>query len=231
MRFTRLCFPALIVAAIVVHGAPPAFASTGALWHMDEAAGTGTMADSVGSNTGTWQNITAGVAGDPGISGSTAYQFNGTSSRVIVAAPASSLDPGATSFKYTAHVKFSVRPPSGDYDIIRKGSPSNTGGFYKMELITTHSGTQTQAHCSMLGSQGKSGHFIAGPDLADGKWHTITCAKTDTGVTLTVDGTQVGSVTATIGSIGNSKKLTLGSNPGGGDWFNGTMDEVSVSIG
>jgi hypothetical protein len=66
--------------------------------------------------------------------------------------------------------------------------------------------------------------------LADGKPHTITCAKTSTTISLTVDGrTQTKAVS--LGSISNTAPVTLGYKLGGGDWYRGDMDQVTIQAG
>jgi Concanavalin A-like lectin/glucanases superfamily len=200
-------------------GMPPAAAaSTVAWWHMDEASGR--MRDASGSgNDGTLQNV-ARVS--PGFNGhGRAYRFNGTNSRVIVP-DAPSLDPGARNITVTVHVKTSGSPPPsvGDYDLIRKGS-----GIYKMEIFGTG-----QGFCQF---QGTGGRMIlkAGPNLADGRWHTITCRKTSSHIQLTVDGA-TWSKTGAAGPIASGAPLVLGGKPNGsGDWFRGVMDQVSIAFG
>jgi prepilin-type processing-associated H-X9-DG protein len=56
--------------------------------------------------------------------------------------------------------------------VIRKGLGSSGGGDYKMELL--HSG---KASC-LFGDGGAHGinyEVSSGPNLADGRWHEISC--------------------------------------------------------
>ena len=202
----------------------PAFAATtAALWHMES---TSSMTDSSGhGNNGTTKNITS-VSGTSG----KGYHFNGSSSIVTVAS-SSSLNPGSSNIRFTVHVKFGRVPSQsvGDYDLIRKGLSSTSGGDYKMEIFPNSNRSQAQALCYFRGSSG-SGTLQKGPTLADGKWHTISCYKTASAMQLTVDGTTY-TKSVTIGSITNSAPLTLGAKSTGGDWYWGDMDEVSVQIG
>jgi hypothetical protein len=233
LRLRRAFRPILlsVVAASVLTIGPAARADTKTHdWAMDEPAGTGTMLDD-GSPTqtpGDWENIRAGV---PGVVG-TAYRFNGSSSRVVVDDDAS-LDPGSSAFSTTVHVKFTVVPTAangGDYDLIRKGLGDTNGGYWKMEIYPTSSGTKTVGICQMQGSAGAVQVKDAPYTLNDGVWHTITCAKDDDGVTLTIDRTSYFTA-ANVGSIANSDPLTLGAKIIGGDWYNGNMDDVSLQIG
>lgn len=187
---------------------------------MDESSGS-TMTDSVGSNDGTLTNVALGQEGFL----NSGYGFDGSSS--IAKVPSNSaLNPDSADFSFTVHVKFSALPPS-DYDLLRKGRSSTAGGDYKLEIVLRNSGTTGKASCHFKGSL-TSATKTAGPNLANGIWHTITCSKQASTITLSVDGVNH-SKSASVGSIGNSAALTIGAKSGGGDWYNGLMDEVSLS--
>jgi concanavalin A-like lectin/glucanase superfamily protein len=197
-----------------------------AVWHLDETSGSSAF-DSVGTNTGTIHNVTLGV---PGFAGS-AFRFNGTTSYVDVPSDPT-LNPGTAPIQFTVHVRYTVTPPNTsttDYDILRKGTSSDSAQFYKAEIRPDN-----RAVCRFVGSKTtKSGILIhTGPTLNDGQWHTITCAKTTTSISLTVDG-KTFTKSGTVGSISNTGPLTLGAKPGNSfsDFYNGDLDEVSVSIG
>ena len=216
------------VIGIMLLGAVPAGAAstTVALWHMDEQSGT-TMVDSAGSQTGTLRNVKVGVSGWAG----SAYRFNGRTAYVTVPS-SSALNPGSAPITFTAHVRYTVTPPSGtttDYDVVRKGTSSDSAQFYKLEIRPDN-----RAVCRFVGSKTTTKGLLihTGPVLNDGRWHTLTCTKTDTKITLGVDG-KTYTKQGTVGSISNSGPLTLGAKPGKSysDFYNGDMDEVSVSIG
>ncbi len=214
-RTSRSSMTLALAAVMSLALASPAFAATVGLWHMDESSGN--MIDSSGSgNHGTLQNITRV---SPGYNGSgRAYRFNGSSSRVIVD-NASSLNPGSKTITITAHVKFDSRPPAsvGDYDLVRKGS-----GVYKMEILGSG-----QGYCHFSGSNGRQ-TIKAGPDLSDGRWHTLVCKKTSTGISLSVDGSTF-SRSGNVGSITNPGPLVLGGKPSSSeDRYDGVLDEVRI---
>jgi Concanavalin A-like lectin/glucanases superfamily len=220
----------LMAVAMLASSATSALAATKThVWQMDEPAGTGTMYDT-GAPTqtkGTWKNITAGVPGFVG----TAYRFGGNS-RVTVS-DNSSLDPGSDGFTVTVHVNFTTMPDSnagGDFDLIRKGLGSTSGGYWKVEIYPNSSHTKALGLCQMKGSSNAIKIKGAPSSLNDGRWHTITCTKSNTDVTLTVDGTSY-KRTVTIGSIANSAPVTLGSKSSGDDWYTGDMDAVTYQIG
>ncbi|MCA1695792.1 MAG: LamG domain-containing protein [Actinobacteria bacterium] len=216
--------PYVLLVAIVVFGtgwqAPASAAtSTAALWHMDETTGT-VMQDSSGSsNNGTLHSVDLGQPSSNG----TAYGFNGTSSYVSVP-DNNTLDPGSAPLTITMNVKLNQRPSTGkDYDLIRKGLAGTAGGDYKIEILETG-----KVFCRFKGSVGPV-TLRNGPNLADGAWHTIQCAKSDSSIKLVVDGITYSKV-GTVGSIANASAVIVGAKPGD-DFFNGLLDEVEVVVG
>ena len=204
----------------------PAALQTVSVWHMDEQSGS-TMGDAVGANNG---GLTSVVVGVPGFSGS-AYRFDGRSS--IVSVPSSaSLNPGAADISFTIELQYTVTPPNTsttDYDVIRKGTSSDSAQFYKLEIRPDN-----RAVCRFVGSKtSKTGLLIhTGPTLNDGRWHAVTCTKTSTMIQLVIDG-KTYTKNGVVGSITNSGALTIGAKGGNPitDRYNGVLDEASVSIG
>ena len=212
----------LVVAALLVSAGSALGASPSAIWHMDETSGS-VAKDATGNGyDGAMQNIKRGVTGVS----RTGFEFNGTSSRILVK-DAPGLRAGDKDLVVTLYVSF-TKKPIGDYDLIRKGLSSSTGGDWKIEIMPTSVGAQ--AYCYWKGSIATKSK-TAGPNLADGRYHKITCEKHATTVALVVDGTRYSS-TKTIGRIDNTAQLSIGAKAGsGGDWYKGRMDEVSVTIG
>lgn len=223
-RWTRTAIGVAMVATPVIALAGPAqAATTAALWHMEDPS---VMTDSSGhGNNGKTTGITS-VVGSTG----KGYHFNGKTS-VVNVPDKDSLDPGTATLRISARVRFTVAPSRsvGDYDLIRKGLAGTKGGDWKMEIFPT-SGRPAPAYCLFQDANGKTASVRGAQNLADGTWHTITCAKTSSAVSVTVDG-KTTSVSAKLGSIANSQPLALGQKPGGGDRYLGDMDEVSVQIG
>ena len=186
-----------------------------ALWHMDEPSGS-TMNDSVGGHTGTLHSVSPG---QPGFLGS-AYGFNGSG---YVSVPSSGdLNPGSRNVTIAIHLKTTSRPPPEDWDLIRKGLASDSGE-YKVEYYP-----DGRASC---GFQGTGSHIElkAGPVLSDGQWHSIQCTKTSSAIRLVVDG-QTFSKSGSIGSISNGAAIAIGARPGS-EFFRGSLDEASISVG
>jgi Concanavalin A-like lectin/glucanases superfamily len=223
MRRHWFVIPPVLALALLTLGPVAALAATAAHWGMNEPAGTGTMFDDSGNgNHGTWQDITANGA---------SYQFNGSTSRVVVPDDPS-LDPGFQRFSYYVRFKTSVVPSAavGDYDLLRKGLGSTAGGYFKVEVYPNADHTKGRALCQMQGTTGAA-KLVGSANLANGVWHTIRCAKDSSGLTMFVDGVKVGFKAAAIGSIANSAPLTMGAKSIGGDWYTGRMDQAGVTIG
>jgi hypothetical protein len=209
----------LVVVALAVSAGTALGASPTAFWHMDETSGSVAKDGTGHGYDGTLQKVKLGV---PGVS-KTGFEFNGSSSRILVK-DAPGLRAGDKDIVVTMSVRFTSLP-SGDYDLIRKGLSSSSGGDWKAEILSNG-----KAFCYFKGSKGSISKS-AGPNLADGRYHKITCEKHATTVVLAVDGTRYSS-TKTIGSITNTATLSIGAKAGsGGDWYKGRMDEVSLTIG
>jgi len=192
-------------------------AATGlaALWHMDETSGT-VMHDAVGNHTGTLNSV---QVGQPGYLG-TAFGFGG--SGYVSVPSADDLNPGSATITITIHLNTTSTPASPDWDLIRKGLFTTSGGEYKMEYQPSG-----QASCGFNGSSSYS-ELMAGPALNDGRWHTVQCVKTSSAIKVIVDG-QSFSQSATVGTIANTDSLVIGARPGS-DYFQGSLDEASIQI-
>ena len=198
----------------------PASTSTqAAVWNMDEPVGTTTMVDSSGNgNNGTLVGgVEAGVPGEAG----TAYSFNGTSSYVDVP-NAASLVAGPANINISFWLNTTHLPSSGDYDLVRMGV--YPGQEYKVELEKTN-----QIGCTFHGLSG-SNNATGGANLANGAWHHIVCIKTSSQIQLWIDGVDVKNTAAVIGSVSPTSDVTIGSH-GTFDWYQGTLDDVSIAFG
>jgi hypothetical protein len=207
-----LAFPSTAASATVV-----------AQWNMDNTFGN-TMEDSSGNgNDGTTYNIVTSGGG---------YIFNGTTSKVVVPS-AASLNPGTNAFSITLKIETDT-VPGGDYDLLRKGLGTTSGGDYKIELIRVNG--QARAFCEMKDKAGHKGTVTGTTNLADNKLHTITCTKSSSNLKLQVDSLAVRTKSVSLGSISNTKALTIGvKSPtfkgSGGDWYKGTFRSASISVG
>jgi Concanavalin A-like lectin/glucanases superfamily len=204
-----------VIGATWATAAASASAGVVALWHMDERSGT-SMLDSAGRHTGTLHSVSLGL---PGFLG-TAYGFG---SGYVSVPAASDLNPGGNTLTITIHAKTTQAPSSPDWDLIRKGLYTTSGGEFKMEYQPSG-----QASCGFKGSSGYA-EMTAGPRINDGRWHTVQCVKTSSAIQVVVDGQRT-SKAANIGSIGNSESVIIGARPGS-EYFRGSLDEASIQVG
>jgi concanavalin A-like lectin/glucanase superfamily protein len=193
----------------------PASGAVVALWHMDETSGA-VAHDAVGGHDGSLSGVTLGV---PGVAG-TAFGF---SHGTFTVPSAGALNPGGATLRVTIHVNATATPATPDWDLIRKGLATTAGGEYKVEYQPSG-----QASCGFVGSSG-SNELIAGPALNDGLWHTVTCVRNASGIQLVVDGATFSKAGA-VGSISNTADVTIGTR-GGSEFFQGSLDEASISVG
>ena len=211
----------LAVGLLIATASPASAATLVARWNMDGSGST--TGDSTGrGHTGTLHHV---AVGQPGISGS-GYGFSGKPSYVTV--PSSGdFSPGTGNFKVTLAVRFPAAPSSSvaDFDLLRRGLSSTAGGSYKVEILRSG-----RAFCDYRGSSGEV--TVTGTqNLANNKWHTISCARVGNSVVLTVDGASL-SRSGSIGSITGSTTLYLGAKDSSGtDQYSGLMDTVSITKG
>ena len=180
--------------------------------------------DTVGTNNGTAQNVV--------FDGTSAF-FGGASVNSRITVPYSTtLNPGPQDVSATVEINTTAMPGTGglDFDILRS---SKAGQEYKIELFPKNG--QALALCFFSGALAHK-QITAGPTLNDGKWHTITCTKTASQISLIVDGITVKTAAIQIGTITHKiSPLTLGWKPASGtsgeDFYIGKLRNVSVSIG
>jgi chitodextrinase len=207
----------------------PRAPSTGVVddvWHMNESSGT-TMVDSGSTpHPGVIHTVVLGQPGDPAFTG-TSYGFNGTSSYVDVGNSAD-LDAGDKDVHIALSLNTTTVPANPDYDLFRKGQYPGTE--YKLELQTNG---QFSCEFRTLQTDGTVKGYTIQPaiDLHDGKWHRLTCSKVGGTMTVTVDGAAF--TKSITGSMSNTYHMIIGaySASGGGDYYQGRIDEVSFRIG
>ncbi len=203
--------------------APTAAASSfGGHWALDEVGSPEVAVDSSGNGN---DGAAYYVVGD-----GSGYVFSGTGSKVVVPDSAS-LNPGTTDFSYSVTVITGVPAVHTDYDLMRKGLGTTTGGEFKAEIHNVNG--QARALCLVKDATGVAASIKGTTNLDDGQPHTITCSKTATSITIRVDSLSARTRTpraGAIGSISNTYPLLLGvKTPSGGDDFIGTMTDASVT--
>lgn len=216
--------------AVLGPGTPTAAADSvdAALWLMTETSGT-TMTDSSGNgNDGTTYNVT--------LTGDTGYKFDPVARSKVVVPDAPTLNPGDSAFSYSVQMQSDHVPPSGkDYDLIRKGIGTTTGGSYKLEIVYING--QGRAFCLVKDSLGTTASIKGTTNVTDGQAHTLTCTKTATGVTLQVDALtpRTKTISAGLGPLSNTSALVIGAKTPtvkgtAGDWYNGALLQARISV-
>ena len=227
---------ALVVTSLLVLvplGGTATAATTGfgGHWQLDEKSGTTAHDSSGNANRGTTHHTVGTGSG---------YVFNGVNARVIV--PSSkSLNPGAADFSFGTTL-IMTKPPAivGEtYDVLRKGLSSTRGGDYKLEIKNVKGKAVARCVVKSVRDNGRrvnaSIQGLRKRDLADGKKHTIRCAKSTSSISLKVDSLKLRSKTysAGLGTVSNNRDLALGAKAeatakSGFDWYHGRINDAWV---
>ena len=143
---------------------------------------------------------------------------------LVTVRDAAPLDPGTKNWSVTTRVRFTQR--SGN--IVQKGQ--STGPYFKLDA---HGGGLS---CLFRGTAGSKAVGTGKVDMNDGNWHTITCKRSGSEVSITVDGV-TRRATGPTGSIENGYPLTVGGKSAcngttvGCDYWIGEMDYLRVEVG
>ena len=141
-----------------------------------------------------------------------------------------SLNPGTRQLRYGASVRLSHADLADGANVVQKGY--SVGGMGQFKLQVDH----RLGHPSCVIATGNRRIFRAEPwfDVADGRWHTLTCARVRDRLTLSVDGVERASarIPAAL-SIANPEPLRIGGKglSNGNDQFAGELDNVFITIG
>lgn len=220
MRTLSFAVSAVLAVTPRLHAGTPAYRNVIladnpiAYWEMDEAAGAATAADSAGtSQAGAYQNVITGQASAyPNLG--TCGQFNGTTSRVQIAADSAfNLGTGDFSVEVWAKIPVTARGDvfnyknATDFGIFFNNSGTGSIGGYLNGFLTTYTTTNNQ-------------------------WHHVVITRTGGTARLYVDGVERGSAPA-ASSISANGPIFIGTNHNGAPGytstlqFNGWIDEVA----
>ncbi|MCA2212803.1 LamG-like jellyroll fold domain-containing protein [Jidongwangia harbinensis] len=139
------------------------------------------------------------------------------------------LNPGTRPLRYGASVRMTREDLADGANVVQKGY--SVGGVSQFKLQVDH----RQGHPSCV-LAGHSRIYRAEPalDIADGTWHNVSCARTGSRLTITVDGVERASVPVPASmSIANAEPLRVGGKgPNkGNDQYAGQVDNVFLAIG
>jgi hypothetical protein len=151
--------------------------------------------------------------------------------RALLEAPdVAALNPGTRTFRWSASVHVLKTQVRGSANVMQKGT-SATGSQWKLQI-----GQKVgKAQCVVIGV-GSPAVYIAhsSAPVTDGVWHKVSCLRSGTTLSVSVDGVQQGTATipATL-SISNSMPLRIG-GPNfntSSDMYHGLLDDVYAELG
>ncbi|WP_169739460.1 laminin G domain-containing protein [Actinoplanes friuliensis] len=200
-----------------------------ATWNMNEWSGARTMMDSSGN--GHDGRIGSEVRTGTYVNGATGYRFDRLEpdtppthpGHLVTVSDSSDLDPGTRD--YTVTIRLRTTHKFGN--IIQKGQATVSGGNFKLQI------PNGIVECLYRGSS-KSLLVRTPRRLNDGNWHTVSCTRTGSGVSLTVDGSTVARRSGWTGRISNSWPVTIGGKTScdqvdvGCDYYAGDLDYVEI---
>ena len=127
--------------------------------------------------------------------------------------------------------------PLQDDQALRQHRPEGPGrlggGLFKLENPGGH------LNCVFRGTN-SSGKFLrkaveSPAVLSNGAWHVAECARTATGLTLTIDGSVVATAKGSSGAISNPRPITIGGKLACDqvkttcDYFTGDIDYIRIT--
>ena len=129
---------------------------------------------------------------------------------VDIVANSEQLNPRNDDFSVTAQIWWD---PRRNRNIVQKGQGSPAGGMFKMKSSVRSWEPLGGVKCLFRGSRGDSTvNSYSIPSLADQRWHTVTCLRTDAGTEMRVDGVTVDQNPRQPGWISNNWPLAIGGN-------------------
>lgn len=212
-----------LVAVGVPASAGAATMTTLARWSMNESPGSHTLVDSSGHGMN-------GTIGSEVVLNGAVHTFRFLKPNTPPAHPQhidvvndSRLNPGTREYSITIRARWT----SALGNIVQKGQAGATGGYFKLQA------TNGLVQCLFRGSLG-SGGVGSKRALNDGRWHVITCTRTATAVSMTVDGVVTMTIMHATGSVSNSVPLTIAGKSNCDqvkitcDYFAGQIDYVLI---
>lgn len=139
------------------------------------------------------------------------------------------LNPGSRPVQYGASILMTHADLADGANVMQKGY--SVGGVSQFKLQVDH--RLGHPSCVIAGQHAHIYRAEPRLDVADGRWHDLTCTRTGNRLTLTVDGVDRASVPVPPDlSIANAEPLRVGGKgPNkGNDQFAGEIDNVFLTI-
>ncbi len=147
--------------------------------------------------------------------------------RAIIEVPdRSSLDPGTRAFQFGTDVWMTRGERRQRTNVVQKGYFDQHGGQYKLQI------DYGRPNCVIRGTEGLA-IARATVNVANRRWHRITCSRTGDQVVLRVDGVIRAQVTAPTGAVANGAPVRIGGKNvvrPGNDQYHGRLDDVFIRI-
>ncbi len=210
---------------------PTTITASTALWQMNESSGTTVMVDSGPNGLNGTVNPSGVTSGFISYDGATGYDWSRRPpaslpvalERVIQVPDNPLLDAGSDTF--TLQIRYRTKEKYGN--VIQKGQAHSYGGQWKVQA------PKGIPSCLFKGPLGRVATGAKTP-INDNLWHTLTCVKTPTSVTLYVDGVYRNKKNGTTGTVDNKKPMTIGGKSECDqvrvtcDYFTGDIDWVRI---
>ena len=213
-------------AAALVHPGP----DTVVRYDMNEPAGTTVMTDSINGINGVVDP--RGVQSGFSFGGATGYHWARRApnlappspERIVQVPDNPLLEPGSSS-TFTLTIRYRTRENFGN--ITQQGQARSVGGQWKIQH------PKGIPSCLFKGSQGRVATGAKTP-LNDNAWHELECVKTQTSVTMFVDGVFRSRKVGVTGPIDNRVQMTVGGKLNCDqvnttcDYFSGDIDYIQI---
>ena len=138
-----------------------------------------------------------------------------------------SLDPGTSDF--SVEIRYRTKENFGN--VIQKGQSRTVGGQVKFQQ------PKGKMSCMFKTPQGTATAGSGTTPLNDSQWHTVRCDRTQSSVTMYVDGVRTGRSNNATGTLDNKKPWTIGGKTECDavnvtcDYFSGDIDYVRMTKG
>ena len=235
-RFVMLC-TVMAVGVVMIGSSTPVDAAANvplANWQMNEGPGASTMVDSSGN--GINGSIGSAVITGNNQNGVTFYRWTSTQPNEPPTKPErliqvndSRLNPGTRDYAIT--IRFRTTHDYGN--MIQKGQSGAQGGYFKWQIPNGKVGCLFRGRSTSGAVQSKSVNSGDIP-LNDGQWHVVTCERTATRLTMTIDNTRTRKANGPTGSISNNVPLTIAGKKNCDqiettcDYFAGEIDYIKI---
>ncbi len=152
--------------------------------------------------------------------------------RAILEAPGGvALSPGRHDLTWGAAVLLGSDQTTKGSNLLQKGFSTTGGGQFKLQV----DGLAGLPSCVLVDSAAGAPLNVATSSVtvADGRWHSIRCARHGTSLTVAVDGTEVGQVAVPAElSVVNDDPVRIGGKgtTPNNDQYHGVIDDVFITI-